>query len=259
MMRYCIVCRNDEESKKIANRIQPKIKHQIDEDNPELVIAVGGDGTIIKAFHTYPNAVLFGIHSGHLGFYANYNVDNLECLIEDINTGSYQIEFLDLLTCKITDEENKEIVANALNEITIVTPPRTLILDVNIDQQFFERFRGTGMCISTPYGSTAYNKSLHGCVIDPTLRCIQLTEIAGINSNAYRTLSSPLVLSQKKNILLKAISPQEVFITVDHLSYTVENFKSLSIYNDNQTLRMAYHSQENFLDRIRRTFLISQK
>ncbi len=54
---------------------------------PELVIAVGGDGTIIKASHQYPNAVIFGVHTGHLGFYANYGVEDVEVLIDNIILG----------------------------------------------------------------------------------------------------------------------------------------------------------------------------
>lgn len=257
-MRYCIISRNDENSIKIKEQLQPKICHIYDEETPELVIAVGGDGTLIKAAHSYPDAVIFGIHTGHLGFYANYSADDLDTLLSDINTGGYKIDFMDLLSCEITDTQNNKIQANALNEITIVTPPRTLILDAYIDGEFFERFRGTGMCISTPSGSTAYNKSLHGGVVDSSLKCMQLTEIAGINSNAYRTLSSPLILSHKRTVQLNAMESQEVFITVDHISYTIPCFQSLRVYYNHQTLRMAYHHQESFLKRLHRTFLISK-
>ena len=258
-MRYCIVNRNDDKSKEVSAWLKPKINHIYDEEAPELVIAIGGDGTIIKSAHQYPNSTIFGVHTGHLGFYANYSLEELDTLIEDVNTGSYKIDFMDLLSCEIVDSQNKRVEANALNEITILTPPRTLILDVYIDNEYFEKFRGTGMCISTPSGSTAYNKSLHGSVIDSSLKCMQLTEIAGINSNAYRTLSSPLVLSHKRRITLNAMLPQDVFITVDHISYTIQDFKSLHVFYNNHNFKMAYHSQENFLKRIHRTFLISKK
>ncbi len=258
-MKYCVISRNDLKSQEICEYLKQKITHEYNDIMPELVIAVGGDGTIIKASHQYPNAVIFGVHTGHLGFYANYGVEDVEVLIDNINTGNYKIDFLDLLTCNIIDSENNKIEMNALNEITIMTPPRTLILDVYINDQFFEKFRGTGMCISTPSGSTAYNKSLHGSVIDSTVKCMQLTEIAGINSNAYRTLSSPLVLSHKKRINLSSIMPQEVFITVDHISYTFKDFKKLEVFYNNQNLRMAYYKKEEFLERINRTFLISKE
>ncbi len=257
-MRYCIISREDEKSNQIENEIKPKINLIYDEKNPDYVIAIGGDGTIIKAVHLYPNSIIFGVHTGHLGFFANYSVDEINQLIDDVNNKSFSVDVIDLLSSKIYNSSGDIIYGSAINEITVVTPPRTLILDVFIDGEFFEKFRGTGFCISTPSGSTAYNKPLHGSVIDSSLKVMQLTEMAGINSNAYRTLSSPIVLSSNRRVKLNAQKPQDVFITIDHLSYNVNNFKSIEIFYDGNNVKMAYHNQESFLKRINRTFLISQ-
>lgn len=255
-MSYFIVTRDDNDSHIIEDYIKKNIKLAYNKENPNIVIAIGGDGTIIKATHLYPQAIIFGVHTGHLGFYANYSKDEVDMLIDDINSGAYKIEKLKKLTCEIEKMDGEIIHADALNEITVVTPPRTLILDVNIDGEFLERFRGTGLCISTPSGSTAYNKSLGGGVVDSSLDVMQLTEMAGINSNSYRTLSSPLILANNRRIELKSIDDVEVYITVDHLNYLVDHFKSITIYYDNKNVLMAYHHHENFLKRIKRTFLI---
>ena len=162
-----------------------------------------------------------------------------------------------MLKAEIVTEDNT-IEDYALNEVTIVSPLRTFIIDVFIDDSYLERYRGTGLCISTSSGSTAYNKSLHGSVLDPSICAMQLTEIASINSNAYRTLGSPLVLSKNRTISLKTIERdfgKEVFITVDHISYSINNLKSLNISYDNTIIKMAYHKSDDFLGRIRRTFL----
>lgn len=254
-MKFSIICRNDEKSNKISDKIKKALIHTLDNDNPDIVIAVGGDGTLLKAFHSYPNAILFGVHTGSLGFYANYGVNDVDLLIEAINNHSYSIECMDLLNCKMVDYNDNVIINNALNEITIVNPTKTLILDVYIDNAYFEKFRGTGMCISTPSGSTAYNKSLHGSVIDSTIKCMQLTEIAGINSNAYRTLASPLVLSSDRSIKLFSDIPQDVYVTVDTVSYSAKDFKEISISYSNNVLKMGYSTSEGFFNRINRTFL----
>ena len=186
-------------------------------------------------------------------------MEELDLLIDDINNKNYCIEKLKLLSCEIEDSLGNVIKENALNEITVVTPPRTLTLDVKIDGEFLERFRGTGLCISTPSGSTAYNKSLGGAVIDSLLDVFQLTEMAGINSTSYRTLSSPLVLSKDRKVELDAVIDSEVYITVDHLNYLIKGFKAIRIHYDNKYINMAYHNHENYLKRIKRTFLISEK
>ena len=157
-MKYAFVLRDEDASLGVANYIRDKIKLEENDKNPDLVIAVGGDGTILNAVHTYPNACIFGVHTGHLGFYANYDIDEVDILIDDINNNNYKIDKYDVLECEFSDINGKTYNDFALNEVTIVSPLRTLKLDVKIDDEFIERFRGTGFCVSTPSGSTAYNK-----------------------------------------------------------------------------------------------------
>ena len=258
-MNYVIISRDDAKSRQIEEKLKSKIDGICSNNNPDVVIAIGGDGTLLQAAHLYPSAVIFGIHTGHLGFYCNYMEDDLDTLVSDINNKTYKIDEIEELRCDIVDYNDKVITNYALNEVTIVAPTRTLRLDVEISGEYLEFFRGTGFCISTPTGSTAYNKSLDGSVIDLKLKCMQLTEIAGINSNAYRTLSSPLVLAADKKITLNAIKPNDVFVTVDNVSYDIKDFKSLNVYYDGSKIKMAYHNLESFLKRINRTFSISKE
>ncbi len=258
-MNYAFVVRDKESSLEVANYIRGKISLKESNKNPDIVIAIGGDGTILKAVHTYPYATIFGIHTGHLGFYANYDIKEIDTLIEEINNNSYKVDTFDTLCCEFCDKSGKEYKDFALNEVTIVSPLRTLRLDVTIDDVYIERFRGTGFCISTPSGSTAYNKSLDGSVVDTTLKVMQLTEMAGINSNTYRTLSSPLILSSDRIISLDAVNDTQVFITVDHIAYELKDFKRLKVSYKKDVVKLAYSTQKNFFNRINRTFLISKE
>ncbi|MPU17321.1 NAD(+) kinase, partial [Acinetobacter baumannii] len=70
----------------------------------------------------------------------------------------------------------------------------TLVTEVEIRGEYFETFRGDGLCISTPSGSTAYNKALGGAIIHPSIEAIQIAEMASINNRVFRTVGSPLVL-----------------------------------------------------------------
>ncbi len=258
-MSYTFVLRNDQKSDEIKAYLENKIKLEKNDVNPDIVIAIGGDGTILKAIHKYSNATIFGVFTGHLGFYANYDSDKLEVLINDINNNEYTIDYLDSLEAEFKDNDGNICKEFALNEFTIMCPPRTINLDVFIDDEYFERFRGTGLVVSTPCGSTAYNKSLDGSVIDTSLKVMQLTEIAGINSNAYGTLSSPLVLSNERRIRLEAEDIDDIFITADNISYNVNKFNYINIHYKKNSIKMAYHEQMSFIKRINRTFIISKK
>ena len=261
-MKYCFIIRDNDESKNLKDLLINQIKNEYDEKKPDIVIAIGGDGTIIKAGHKYPNAIIFGVHTGHLGHYANYSISDIDLMINDINNNEYKIQNLDMLSAEFVTNSGQIVNDFALNEVTIVSPLRTLILDVFIDDDFLERFRGTGLCISTPSGSTAYNKSLHGAVLDNRLKVMELTEIAGINSTVYKTLASPIVLSYERRIKLELVegyeAPKDVFITVDHISYSMNDLKTLYIFYDNKNLKMAYHKPEDFIKRVSRSFLISK-
>ena len=104
-MKYSIIISNSELSIKLYNYIKSKIKLEFDETNPDIVIAIGGDGTIIKASHKYPKCILFGIHTGHLGFYANYFEEDVDLLINDINNNNYNVYEYNMLKALIVTEE----------------------------------------------------------------------------------------------------------------------------------------------------------
>ena len=72
-----------------------------------------------------------------------------------------------------------------------------MVADVVINGVHFERFRGDGLTVSTPTGSTAYNKSLGGAVLHPTIEALQLTEIASLNNRVYRTLGSSIIVPKR--------------------------------------------------------------
>lgn len=253
MLSYTIVHKMDEQSIDIAKIIEDKMLLRRDDVRPNIVFTIGGDGTFLRACHKYPTATFFGVHTGHLGFYSNFGVADLASLIESINLNNYKINRIPLLSVQVCADNTYNFTA--LNEMTLICPPRTLRLDVYINDEFFEHFRGTGMCVSTPSGSTAYNKSLGGAIIDHNIKAMQLTEIAGINSITYETINSPLVLGPSYQIELAAVGRyKNIFLTVDTLSIELQNFKKLKAYMGNFYVKVGVNENINFISRIKRSF-----
>ena len=257
-MKYCIVYNKAEKNKEIIEKLKNEITADYDEENPNYVITLGGDGTIIRAFHEYPDAIIFAVHVGHLGFYTNYQAEEVDMVIDAINNHKYKVSALNLLNVSFK-QDDKEVVMDALNEITIISLSKTLILDIFIDNNYLERFRGTGVCVCTPTGSTAYNKSLNGAVIDFNIDAIELTEIAGINSNSYRTLASPLVLSKDRVIRLVNVRNDEAHLTLDNMSFDLKNGEEVTVKMSQKIVKMAFTNREPFVNRLNRAFLISKK
>src|SRR5699024_3870249 len=145
----------------------------------------------------------------------------------------------------------------ALNEATIKTAEGSVVFDVQIRGEHFETFRGDGLCISTPSGSTAYNKALGGGIIHQSLEAIQMTEIASIDNRLIRTIASPLILPQHPTSLRRSLPDADKnFLTaVDHTTETYLNVKSLHCRVAEDRVRFVRYRPFPFWNRVRDSFV----
>ncbi|HEY8445265.1 MAG TPA: NAD kinase [Bacilli bacterium] len=231
--------------------------HICDEENPEFVFSIGGDGTILKAIKKYIKDVegikFVGINLGRLGFYTSYEKKEFEEALEQIENNKYQLAHYNLLEY-LLKSHNLYKSGFGLNEITIINPIHTQIIDVYINDKHFETFRGTGFLAATPTGSTAYNKSLGGSVIDPNICALQLTEIASINNRVYKTLGSPLVLSQETIVKLKS-NFANAYVTVDGMYEHFTNLDEIIIRLSSRKANFVIKEETDFWDCVKKSFL----
>ncbi|MDI9519022.1 MAG: NAD(+)/NADH kinase, partial [Bacillota bacterium] len=168
MKRFETVVRFDETSNNINDYIKETLLNNgyfYDEINSEIIIVIGGDGTFLKAVHNNIDRLdevsFYGIHTGTLGFFTDYKSDEVEEFVYDLINKKPILREYQLLKVKVDNND----VYYALNEMRIENVVRTQVLNVTLNGEEFETFRGTGMCVSTQLGSTAYNRSLKGAVI----------------------------------------------------------------------------------------------
>jgi NAD+ kinase len=237
---------------------------QFDELTPEIVVSIGGDGTMLHAFHRFidqlDHIAFVGVHTGHLGFYADWQVDELEYLA-DIMSGTRINETIaprivkyPLIDIEIrTDEEIKYY--KALNEFTLKGVDGTLVAQIDINNQMFEMFRGDGICVSTPSGSTAYNKSVGGALIHPSIAALQLAEIASINNRVYRTLGSSLILPQHHHCDIYSSKPQRIVLSLDHLTIPMDHLHSIRCSVSSQRISFARYRPYPFWNRVKQAFI----
>lgn len=256
MKTYALVCKQDEPSVIIGQQIRQALDKTMnyDEDNPELVISVGGDGTMLHCVHLYENQLdqvaFIGMHTGTLGFLTDYQKDEVEQLIQDIQTKDYRIYERELLNI-----QTNLCAYLALNEFRIENNMRSQVLDVSINNEFLETFRGNGLCISTPSGSTAYNKSLGGAIVYSQEGLMQLSEIAGIHHNAYRSLGSSLILDQSHTIHIESQNFDNAVLGIDHLVYDLKDVKYIDISIALQKARFIELKQVSLIERLKRAYL----
>lgn len=247
---------NQDNAKKVEEFLLSK-GMTLDNNNPEVVISIGGDGTFLRAIHHFSqideNILYVGINYGTLGFYSQYQKDELEIFFEDLINKNYQINEYRLLK-GLASFENEKIDIYALNEIRLENPFHTLISDVYINNELLEKFRGNGLIVTTSIGSSAYNKSLGGALVDPTLAILELTEIAPIENNIYHSLGSSLILKEDAEIVLKGDFMQSV-VGYDHLNIDKTNLKELKISLSKKKIRVLYKKDDSLTKLYKRSFV----
>ncbi len=262
--RVAIIANGKYQSKRVASKLFAAFKHDPDfylsKKDPDIVISIGGDGMLLSAFHMYEKQLdkvrFVGVHTGHLGFYTDYRDFEVETLINNLkNDKGEQISY-PILKVTITLEDGRIIRARALNESTIKRIEKTMVADVVINQVVFERFRGDGILVSTPTGSTAYNKSLGGAVLHPTIEALQLTEISSLNNRVYRTLGSSVIIPKKDAI---EIVPKRVgvyTISIDNKTVHYKNVTKIEYSIDEKSINfVSTPSHTSFWERVNDAFI----
>ena len=230
----------------------------LDNVNPDVVFSVGGDGTFLQAVHTYLDKLdsikFVGINYGSLGFFCGYTKEDIPELIKELKNG-LSVKQYSLLKGEIKYQNNEQEIY-ALNEIRIENPFHTLISDVFIDDEKLETFRGNGLMVCSSLGSSAYNKSLGGSLIDSDLNALELTEIAGLDNNIFHSLRSSLVLSGNKKISFKGDLSSTV-VGYDNLSIQKEdNLKEVTISVSNKKVNIVYSKNNSYINKIRKSFVL---
>lgn len=241
------------------NIIEELIKNgfEIDDNNPDVVLSVGGDGTFLRAVNRYIDIIddikIIGINYGTLGFYNEYQRDELDQVIFALKNEDYKVFSYRLLlgTATYTDEIKKFY---AVNEFRLENPFRTLTCEVFINGESLEIFRGNGLVISSSLGSSAYNKSLGGALVEPRFDMMELTEIAPIENNVYHSIGSSLILKHDSEIVIKGHFIEEV-IGYDSAYVREGILLELKIVLSNKKVHIIRKKDHSFVKLLRKTFV----
>ena len=199
----------------------------------DFIICLGGDGTIIKA--ALGNDVpILGINLGRLGYIAELESDEIS-MITRLFTGEYTLENRMMLTAEFSDGSRFDV----LNDVVLSHGVISRIADIELrcDANIVSQYRGDGLIVSTPTGSTAYSMSAGGPVIDPRLDCICVTPICSHSLKAKPLIFSP---DSKLKMVNKCSDMANMYVTLDGddniaLSYD----ESVSIIKSNRTTKLV--------------------
>lgn len=161
------------------NKKFPKIK--IVDNNPDVLVALGGDGTVLEAakkYHHASNPMILGLNLGNVGFLTSVrqSKDFLSAL-DKFFKGKYLITERMMLTVSVLHNGKNVFSSEALNDVVIENPIGMVDMEVGVAGTIIRKLRGSGVLISTATGSTAYNLSAHGPIVTPDIKCLIMTEL----------------------------------------------------------------------------------
>lgn len=189
----CILCEKNEREEVIPGTIPEEI---------DCALVIGGDGTFIQASrllfgHDVP---LLGINMGTLGYLTEVEVHNVEEAIAQLMRGDYTIEKRMMLYGSITRTNGEKTADVALNDIVLNRGGLMKILnfDLLVNGQLLTSYQADGLIVSTPTGSTAYNLSAGGPIVEPTASLMVITPIC---SHALNSRS--IVFSDEDEIVIE--------------------------------------------------------
>ncbi|HEL2217935.1 TPA: NAD kinase [Streptococcus suis] len=261
--KIALLASRNPKSEAVSKELWTKLKEAnfiLTPKNPDIVISIGGDGMLLSAFHKYEKLIdrvrFVGIHTGHLGFYTDYRDFEVAKLIENLKLDTGARVSYPILNVKVKMTDGRIVEARALNEATVKRLSKTMVADIIINNVPFERFRGDGISVSTPTGSTAYNKSLGGAVLHPTIEALQIAEVASLNNRVYRTLGSSVVVPKKDKIVIEPKHSDRYSIAVDNKTFVYDSIESIEYQIDNSKIHfVATPSHTSFWNRVKDAFI----
>ncbi len=225
-------------------------------EDTECAIVLGGDGTIIQAANDLAGKgiPILGINLGTLGFLAETEKHNIYEALDSLFTGRCGLESRMMLHGRIYSNGKKAYDGIVLNDIVITRSGFSRIISVSIyvNDELVDRYRGDGVIVSTPTGSTGYNLSSGGPVVKPDARIIIITPICPHTLN-----SRSIVVSSGDSVKIKIdeskkTQEEEAIATFDgRMAILLQAEDVIDISKANEETKLVKINHTSFFDILR--------
>ncbi len=184
-------------------------------DGAELIVVLGGDGTLLSVARQVRgrDVPILGVNLGGLGFLTEITLEELPEMLTRVCAGDYCTSTRAMLDVAVKREGEEIFALSLLNDAVIAKDALARIINIEtyVNNDYLTTFRGDGLIVSTPTGSTGYSLAAGGPILYPSLEQIVLTPIC-----PHMLTNRPIILSREVIVRAKLVSPDEkVILTLD--------------------------------------------
>src|SRR5215831_15621359 len=234
-----------------ARNIQASLKSEA-AAKADLVVVVGGDGTLLAAARLLGDrqVPILAINHGGLGFLTEVTLEEMYPAIDRVLAGHFITEHRMMMDIEVASANKRSADYRALNDVVINkgTLSRMIELETRVDRQYVSRFRADGLIVATPTDSTAYNLSAGGPIVFPTISAMIITPIC-----SHTLTNRPIVLPPgvKVEIVLRS-SQDDVQLTVDgQVGLKLEINDQILMEKSNVAVKLVAPADKNYFDVLR--------
>jgi NAD+ kinase len=193
----------------------PIERDELPKHKPNLVIVLGGDGTLLAAARAFActTTPILSVNLGSLGFLTEIPLSDLYTTLEAWCNNCAEVEIRSMMHAELIRDGEIIHQCDALNDVVIAkgTIARMGDFSVEIDNQLVATFRADGIIVSTPTGSTAYNLAANGPIVMPSVNAMLVTPIC-----PHLLTIRPIVTPGESTVSVHVVGvPNEIFLTVD--------------------------------------------
>ena len=218
-------------------------------DGYDLIIAIGGDGTLLRAGHLCAplEIPLLGVQAGRLGFLVELSENDIELNLNRLINADYRLESRMMLQAEFLEDGVVRKRWDVINEALVSRgrDARPIEVRVDLNEGFMMSYIADGLIVATATGSTAYGLAAGGPILPPELRNMLILPIA-----PHLSIDRAVVLAEGAVVTLRAFSDYEVVLSIDAMTpLTIYPNNSIRVTANSKSLMMVRFGESNYFYR----------
>ncbi len=216
----------------------------------DFLVSLGGDGTLLSLVRrSYgKDKPILGINAGNLGFLADIRLDDVENFLLQLMQDEYRIDERMMIEGFIQKADKKNVEFYAFNDVVITREvvSKMVNIDAFINNDWFNTYRGDGLIVSTPTGSTAYNLASGGPIIYPLTKAFIMTPIC-----PHSLTQRPLVVPVDFEIGLSSSQNKVIAIIDGQDSYQIQKGDIICLKGAKRGAKLLHRKERNYFSVLR--------